>query len=263
MNVFTGPIPAGTILCSEDTNSLDNEESNLYRRVVGSTIYLANNTRPDISYAVAQLARFMLKPSPIHLQHAKQLLRYLNRTRTLGISYSSRLKEGLHTYKLYSDATWATEDDRVSFQGWAVLRYGGIVSWSAQRQKSTALSSMEAEIIAASEGAKEAAWFEKLLDDLNERQADGSEAYIPTLYCDNQGAIDLMHDPKFHARAKHIYLRNMYIRNDMVSQKRLHVRYIPGIDQPADMLTKQLPKDTFSRHMKTFGVEKLEVKGTN
>lgn len=250
------PISAGTVLKPDKKNLLNRDETGLYRQIVGSAIYLANNTRPDISYAVGQLARFMATPAVIHIQHAKQLLRYLNGTRTIGITYSNRLREGLHTYKLFSDATWGSEDDRISFQGWAVLRYGGVVSWSAQRQKSTALSSMEAEIVAASEGAKEAAWLEKLLVDFGERHNDGCEAFIPILYCDNHGAIDLMHDPKFHARAKHIDLRNMYIRNDMVSQKRMRVKHIPGANQPADMLTKQLPISTFTRHIATFGMEK-------
>lgn len=250
------PISAGTVLKPDEKNLLDQSKTGLYRQIVGSAIYLASNTRPDISYAVGQLARFMASPAEMHIQHAKQLLRYLNGTRTIGITYSNRLKEGLHTYKLFSDATWGTEDDRISFQGWAVLRYGGVVSWSAQRQKSTALSSMKAEIVAASEGAKEAAWLEKLLVDFGEQPNDGSEAFIPTLYCDNQAAIDLMHDPKFHARAKHIDLRNMYIRNDMVSQKRMHVKHIPGANQPADMLTKQLPTSTYTRHITAFGMEK-------
>ena len=61
-------------------------------------------------------------------------------------------------YNVWIDATWGTEEDRISFQGMVVIRYGGAVNWHAQWQRATTLSSMEAEIMAASEGAKEMAW---------------------------------------------------------------------------------------------------------
>jgi reverse transcriptase-like protein len=248
------PIPSGTVLKghNHEQELLDVTDTAVYRQIVGSVLYLANNTRPDISYVVGQLARSMSRPLYAHFPYAKQLLRYLNGTRDIGIEYSNRLQEGHHTYKLYSDATWATEDDRVSFQGWAVVRYGGIVSWAAQRQRSTSQSSMEAEIVSASEAAKEAAWLEKLFVDIGERST--TEPFIPTLYCDNQGAIDLMHNPKFHAKAKHIDTRSMFVRNDMVAKKRLKVEHIAGAEQPADMLTKQLPIEVFTKHCRTLGL---------
>jgi len=70
------------------------------------------------------------------------------------------------------------------------------VIWMAQRQKSTALSSMEAEIMAALEGARSAVWLEKLTRDLGER--DDDNPFIPTLYCDNKGTVDLSYDTKHH-----------------------------------------------------------------
>ena len=101
----------------------------------------------------------MANPTIRHLQLAKQALRYLQGTTNYGITYDQLqpLPLQLNAYKLYSDATWGTEEDRASFQGWAVLRSEGAISWISQRQKSTALSSMEAEFIAASEASREAA----------------------------------------------------------------------------------------------------------
>ena len=66
----------------------------------------------------------------------------------------------------------------------------------AQRQKSTALSSIEAEIMAASEGARSAVWLKKLTRDLGER--DDDDPFIPTLYCDNRGTVDFSYDTKHH-----------------------------------------------------------------
>jgi hypothetical protein len=92
--------------------------------------------------------------------------------------------------------------------------------------------------MSASDVAKEAAWLEKLLLDLNE-----SNDTPPTLFCDNQGTIDLIYDYKFHLKAKHINIRCNFIRNNIIKAGRLKVIHIPGKEQPADMLTKQLPID--------------------
>ena len=138
----------------------------------------------------------------------------------------------------------------------AVIWYRSVVSWLAQRQKSTAQSSMEAEIIAANEGGKEAAWMEKLTADLKER---GPKPYIPTLYYDNIGRVDLIKDTKFHNKAKHIEIRYMFIRKDIVERKRMKVTYIVGKEQMADILTKQLPLDQYRIHCKSMGLDLLEA----
>ncbi|KAI1003332.1 hypothetical protein K3495_g4874 [Podosphaera aphanis] len=183
-----------------------------------------NSALPDISYAVGQLARFMSKPKHPFLGHAKHLLRYLQRTSRHRISYSafknnfSKEKTKINVFDIFADATWGTEDDRKSFHGYVVLDNAGSISWVSQRQKSTALSSMEAEIIAVNEGAKEAAWMEKLWKDLHQ------ENFTPTLW------------------------------NDMIAKNRLKVDRIAGTDNPADILTKQLPHESLVRQMDKMGV---------
>ncbi|KAI0991306.1 hypothetical protein K3495_g16881, partial [Podosphaera aphanis] len=150
------PLPPKTILRKTqdgDTwRNLGNDETGLYRQIVGAILYLSNGTRPDISYAAGQLARFMSSPNSHHLEMAKHLLRYLNGTRNLGITYAASEAREVE-WSAWTDATWGTEEDMKSFQGYTVIWHNGAVSWCANRQKSTALSSMEAEIMAASEGA--------------------------------------------------------------------------------------------------------------
>jgi hypothetical protein len=72
------PIPAGIVLKSvdddDDDSLLEGDEITIYRQIVGLVLYLSNNTRPNTSYAIGQLARFMLKPAAIYLQMCKQLL---------------------------------------------------------------------------------------------------------------------------------------------------------------------------------------------
>ena len=109
-------------------------------------------------------------------------------------------------------------------------------------------SSMEAEICAASEGAREAAWMEKIRDDLDET------TNTPILRIDNAAAEELSKTFKSHSKAKHIEIREMFVRNDMVLRKRLTLEHTPGNDQIADILTKQLPWEKFQEHVRNFGM---------
>jgi len=106
----------------------------VYRQIISSTIYLLNYTRPNTSYAVGQLARFMAALGESHYRLSKQLLRYLNSTLKAGITYLSRAvylplcKLTLPTgYNIFTNATWGTEHDRILFQGIAVICYRGAV----------------------------------------------------------------------------------------------------------------------------------------
>ncbi|KAI0991188.1 hypothetical protein K3495_g16999 [Podosphaera aphanis] len=178
---------------------------------------------------------------------AKQLIRYLKGTLNLGILYGGKNKSD--QYSAWTDATWGTESDRKSFQGYVIIWYGGAVSWAANRQKSTALSSMEAEILAASEGAKEMAWMEKVSSDLGVEWKNP-----PLIHIDNTAAIDLCKTTKFHSKAKHIEIRYFFIRNDMILKNRLVAEHTPGTEQVADILTKQLPKDRFRKLCSDLGL---------
>jgi hypothetical protein len=102
------PLEPGIVLKLriEAKEELPEIERQLYYIITGSVIYLANGTRLDISYAIGQLARFMADPSSIHLRNAKHLLRYLNGTRTVRITFRAGIGAGLRSwdYKVYIDA---------------------------------------------------------------------------------------------------------------------------------------------------------------
>jgi hypothetical protein len=131
-----------------------------------------------------------------------------------------------------------------------VIRYRGAVNWHIQRQQSTVLSSIEAEIITASEGTKEIAWIEKLTADI-----DKNGPYTPILYCNNQSRLDWIKDCKFYNKSKHIKIRYIYICTDMVKQGRLKVEHIAETNQIADILTKQLPGEAFRKHARAMGLD--------
>ena len=150
------PATAGTVLRDSDGDEgavrCSPDEVSLNQQIIGSLIYHSNLTRPDIAYMVGQLARHMSKPLNIHLETTKPLLRYLRRTLGDGITYGKGGDLGEYGGKLsddifdiWSDATWGTELDRKSFQGWMARYYGGLISWAANRQRSTDLFSLDSE----------------------------------------------------------------------------------------------------------------------
>jgi hypothetical protein len=216
----------------------------LYQQITGSLLYLTTLSRPELCWQIGQLARFMTSPSVEHLLVAKEFLRYLQGTITTGILYSG-LPDTAH---IYSDASWGTGPDRASYLGWITMDYGGAISWASQKLKSSALSTMEAEFIAASEASREIAWLEKLWKEIKPGQE------TPTLWCDNEAALAITGTTKHHNRAKHIDIRYFFIRNDMVKRGRLKVQHIPRAEQIADALTKQLELDEFKRFRHEMGL---------
>jgi hypothetical protein len=112
-------------------------------------------------------------------------------------------------------------------------------------------SLIDSEIITVNKGAKEAAWLEKVIEDLGER---GSDPYIPTLYCDNLRGINLIKDTKFYNKVKHIEIRYFFIWNNIVQRDRLRVQAIESKEQVADALIKQLPIDSHWKFARIIGI---------
>lgn len=209
-----------------------------FREAVGSLMFLATVSRPDIAYAVNAVSRHLNCYNDSHWQAVKRIFRYLLRTPNLGILYGNSEK-GLQL-EGYSDADYASDlATRRSTTGYVFMLAGGPVSWTSQRQKLVTLSTTEAEYVAAAAAAKETAWLRNLLNDL-EYQCEGAT----TLFVDNQSAIRLVKNPEFHQRTKHIDIQYHYIR-ERVQDSELCVNYIPTTLQRADIFTKPLPKDRF------------------
>lgn len=201
-----------------------------YARLVGSLMYAAIGTRPDIAFAVSTLAQFMANPAPVHWEAAKRVLRYLKGTRDL------RLTFGLSTDGLtgYSDADWASQPHRHSISGHVFLFTSGAITWSSRKQPIIALSSTEAEYIAASDTTRELLWLRALFAELT----SSSPASIP-LFSDNQSAITIAKNGLLNARTKHIDLRYHFIR-EVLDSGRATLDYCPTNDMVADLLTKAL-----------------------
>jgi hypothetical protein len=219
-----------------------------YCAIVGKCMYLATCTRPDISYAVRELARFMSNHGKRHMEAAQHLLRYLKGTSTHGIVYGN-LDNPAPTFRSFTDSDWAMSDDRKSVSGYIMECGGAPVSWSSKQQTIVALSSCEAEYLSCTHAARHIIWLRSLFAELGYPQNLPSE-----LYCDNQGTVACTHDPHSHSRMKHIDIRAHFIR-DCVNRQIMKVSHIPGVENPADLLTKPLEKVIHAKWLKRIRMD--------
>ena len=189
--------------------------------------------RPDISYAVGMLSRALNKPNKRLIDEAKRVLTYLVLTKDLGLRYMRNAP--IRMYGM-TDSDWTT---RRSTSGFAFFLAGAAIAYLSKKQPTIALSSTEAEIMAASLGALEAVYLRTLLSDI------GVPIDLPTeLYVDNSGAIDWAHDYVTSERTKHIERRHLKIR-ELVLDAILRIQYIASVDNIADIFTKPLDRKTF------------------
>lgn len=220
-----------------------------YRSIVGSLRYLVH-TRPDIGFAVGYVSRFMESPTTEHLAAVKRILRYVAGSIEYGCYYK---KQGVAAKLLgYSDADMAGDiDTRKSTTGIMFFLGSCLVSWQSQKQKVVALSSCEAEYIAATTAACQGVWLAQLLSEL---KSEKCKPFI--LKMDSQSAIALSKNPVFHERSKHIDTRFHFIR-ECIGDRRMDVEHVSTEEQLADLLTKPLGRDRFCELRIQVGVVKV------
>ena len=221
-----------------------------YQSIVGSLLYAAITTRPDIAQAVGVASKFCANPTRSHLTAAKRILRYLKGTAYLGLSYKKCADGNLIGY---SDADWAGDvDDRHSTSENVFLLAKGAVSWLSKKQATVALSTAEAEYVALSAATQEAIWLRRLLTDVGE----SLEGPI-VINEDNQGAITMAKNPVGHARTKHIDIRYHFVREG-VQNGAIILKYVATGEMIADILTKPLPKHPFEKLVMDLGMKTVK-----
>jgi hypothetical protein len=225
------------------------KESFPYREAVGSLIYLAVTSRPDISYAVNQVAQHSENPNRSHWTAVKRIISYLKGTTQLGIQFDGRYNKAITGF---TDADYAGDlDTRRSTTGFVFLLNSGPVSWSSRRQPCISLSTTEAEFVAASETVKEAILLKLLLTEID----NNGDKPIPIL-CDNDSTIKLVKNNQFHQRTKHIEIRHYFVRENQEDGE-IEVSYVPTQDNLADIFTKPLPNPRFSELRTRLGITEV------
>jgi hypothetical protein len=208
-----------------------------YREAVGSLLYLAGATRPDLAYAVNVLSRNQINPTVHDWGRVKRVFRYLNGTKDLGLRYVSD-QSGLVAY---SDASFADCEGSVSTCGYIIRLYGDTVAWRTCKQTYVALSTCEAEYIAMAETCREAVAF-----DLTLRRILNTSLFPIILYCDNTAA-ERCATTSGQNKLRHVTeIKRDYVR-ECVREKRISIHWISTHLQLADILTKPLPIQSHER----------------
>ncbi|GJT69701.1 ribonuclease H-like domain, reverse transcriptase, RNA-dependent DNA polymerase [Tanacetum coccineum] len=240
------PMDPGTRLTKNTEGTLVN--STEYRSLIGCLRYLLH-TRPDLSYSVGLLSRFMQEPKEQHMKAVKQVLRYVKGTKDYGITYKHN---GGNIIQGFSDSSYGVNTQEGKGTTGIIFYYGDSpISWSTQKQATVALSSCESEFIAATAAATQALWLKRLLSRLTH-----SEEEKITIMVDNKSAIQLMKNPVFHGRSKHIDTKYHFIR-ECVERDDIQVEFVSGEYQKADILTKALPKIKFLTMRQLIGLKDL------
>jgi hypothetical protein len=235
-------------LAKQATHVADSTFRSEYQSKVGSLNFAANQTRPDISFSTGYVARYASNPNQSHMDAVDRIFAYLSSCPSKGIQYSDKYGFDL---KGFVDSDFAgCEDSRKSTTGWVFTLAGGPISWSSQRQKTVATSTLDAEYIAGAEAAKEAVWIRNFINDL---RIPGLYVKSVPLYIDCNSALKLTHNPEFHSKSKHIDVKHHFIR-EKVEEGEINTQRVNTKDNLADILTKALPRQTHEGLVNRLGM---------
>ena len=233
----SSPLAGNMKLSSDQCPRSEKEKAEMknvpYASAVGSLMYAMVCTRPDIAFVVGVVSRFMSNPGKEHWAAVKWILKYLKGTSRVCLCFGS----GKPELDGFTDADMSCDvDSSRSTSGYLFTLSGGAVSWQSRLQKCVALSTTEAEYMAAVEAGKELIWLRDFLEEL------GVEQEKFPLHCDNQSAIHLAKNAAYHSRTKHIRRRYHWLR-ERVEDNDFELMKIHTNNNGSDMLTKTLPKE--------------------
>jgi hypothetical protein len=244
-NSVASPFNPGTTLSASQCASTPDDISFMadkpYRSAVGSFMYLAMGTRPDLAYSLQQLSQFLHCPGPAHWSAIQRVLRYLKGTQSYGLRLG-----GLHALttfpflSAYVDANYAMcPDTRRCISGFVSLFFGSPISWLAKKQPLVTLSTTEAEFVALALCIQELLYLRQLSGELLQT----SDQPI-IVFEDNQSTIKIATNAELHGRSKHIDVKYMFVR-DLIEAGEFELKWCNSSNQLADFFTKPLPAPAF------------------
>ena len=247
-NAISTPFELGTALSADQSPSMPCQTAEMlhipYKELVGSIAWSALTTHPDISFPSLTLAQFMQNPGCTHWEVGKRIIHYLKGMR----NYALNLTDPNKGIIAYVDADWGLQNHCHSISGHIVSFAGMLVAWGSKKQSIVALSSTEAEYVAMTNVLKDILWLRNLI----------AEIHVPIttptpLHCDNQGAIALTLNNKFHLQMKHIDIRYHFIQ-EAVENDHVLPLYCPTDAMVMDVLTKVLPHSKLLRFIEMLGL---------
>ena len=246
LNAATTPMTT----CMKMEGELDMTLLKTLQQLIGSLLFIAMTTRPDIAFAVIFLARLVTMPKQSTITAAKRIFRYLKGTTSFNLHYPTPRSPGKYIpFEAYVDAGTQCESTRKWTSGHILLVNKAPVAWTSKRQPIIALSTCEAELIALSQATMDVLYIRHILAEFKLI----SEAPT-TIHCDNLSAIQLVTQPhaRSASRTKHIDTRYKFARQQQQEFQAIRVVYVQSAKNLADGLTKPLPKkqhEDFRSHL--------------
>jgi len=214
------------------------------REVIGSIGYLACWGRPDVRHAVYYLARYQANPSLKIYQLVKHLMRYLQGTQDLSLTFGTRHYDNESPLVCMVDSNYIGDGDSCySTTGYVFFYYGSPILCESKKQTAVSTSTTEAELIAASHAVRTGIYLRKLLiSDF------GLDPNMLTLVGeDNQGCIGISRGGGSHARLRHVRVADSYIYQEVRVNNTHSMRYVRSRDNVSDIFTKAADPETFKR----------------
>ena len=223
-----------------------------YRSLIGQLNYLAATSRPDITLAVHQCAKFCNNPREVHYTAAKRIVRYLHGTKDKGMILNIQDPK----MECYADADFASQWDKnnpddasnVRSRSGYIIKFAGCpLAWQSKLQTEIALSTTEAEYISLSMATRSLLHILHLIQELKDHEIDlvlpKTEVHAKC-FEDNAGCLELATAPKLRPRTRHIAIKYhhflSHVKNDENPNGILELKYTQSEDQQADLFTKAL-----------------------
>ena len=235
------PMEAGTSLPDGESNEIRE-----YRQMVGSAMYAASVSRPDLAFTTGYLGRFSSKCHDEHIKAGRKLIKYIYNTRDCVLQMQEVKEDRL---VCYVDASHISEGG-YSVAGYAIFHDKNLISWRSKKLREATISSMESEVCALVEAVKELIWIKGLLMEIG---------YYPNIviYEDNQACIAICKKAMVNDRTRHLMAKSQFLRDSILIHN-MEIKFVPTKEQLADGFTKPKGRGEFENFRKGLGVRRKD-----
>ena len=238
------PMVCGVKLDADDSPPLSSEERSTYKSLIGALLFVSGMSRPDISLALSKLCRYVSAPRQLHLSAAKRVLRYLKGSAAEGIEIRPcPIGPGGVLLCGHCDASHADGPGARSTAGYFFTLGTSTIMWSARLQTFVAFSTTEAECATACACLRDGEWLLCLLHELQVPV----RLPVNNVANDNRGAVEIAVADRVRHRTKTCRIHFHLVR-DLVLSGSFRLSHVSSADNPADALTKALPRATYIKH---------------